>query len=302
MTEIDMRPRTSAFALRRPKDDASPGAAARRRFRRNALAVGGVIVIALVLVAVIAAPWLTPYTPEQIDLGAVRRPPSPEHLLGTDSVGRDVLTRLLHGGRVSLAVGLCAAVIAVTVGTLVGVVAGWAGGWVDTVVTRVIDGFLVLPAVLVAIVLAGVLGPHIGMLIGVIAGLSWPSSARIARSVVIGLRGEEFMQAAQVLGSRTAFIMRRHLVPFVLPHVTVAATLLVSEAILLEAALSFLGVGVQPPTPSWGNMLTEAQSVTVLSSMPWLWIPTGLTIALTVLAAMVIGDGLRDALDPRKAR
>ncbi|MBS0024078.1 MULTISPECIES: ABC transporter permease [Microbacterium] len=301
MTEIDMRPRTSAVALRNRKE-ASPGAAARRRFRRNALAVGGVAVIAVVLIAVIAAPWLTPYTPEQIDLGAVRRPPSPEHLLGTDSVGRDVLTRLLHGGRVSLAVGLCAAVIAVTVGTIVGVVAGWAGGWVDTAITRIIDGFLVLPAVLVAIVLAGVLGPNIGMLIGVIAGLSWPSSARIARSVVIGLRGEEFMQAAQVLGSRTLFVMRRHLVPFVLPHVTVAATLLVSEAILLEAALSFLGVGVQPPTPSWGNMLTEAQSITVLSSMPWLWIPTGLTIALTVLAAMVIGDGLRDALDPRKAR
>lgn len=302
MTEIDMRPRTSAFALRRPKGEASPGAAARRRFRRNALAVGGLVVIGLVVVAVVAAPWLTPYTPEQIDLGAVRQPPSPAHLLGTDSIGRDVLTRLLHGGRVSLAVGLSAAVIAVTVGTIVGVVAGWAGGWVDALITRVIDGFLVLPAVLVAIVLAGVLGPNIAMLIGVIAGLSWPSSARIARSVVIGLRGEEFMQAAHVLGSRTLFIMRRHLVPFVLPHVTVAATLLVSEAILLEAALSFLGVGVQPPTPSWGNMLTEAQSITVLSSMPWLWIPTGLTIALTVLAAMVVGDGLRDALDPRKAR
>jgi peptide/nickel transport system permease protein len=266
------------------------------------LAVAGLLTLLLIAIAVIAAPLLTPYAPEEIDLTAVRQAPGPEHLLGTDSVGRDVLTRLLHGGRVSLVVGLSAAVIAVTAGTVIGVVAGWFGGWVDTLITRVVDGFLVMPAVLVAIVLAGVLGPNIAMLIGVIAGLSWPSSARIARSIVIGLRREEFMQAAEVVGSRNFFILRRHLMPFVLPHVTVAATLLVSEAILLEAALSFLGVGVQPPTPSWGNMLTEAQSITVLSSMPWLWIPTGLAIAVTVLAAMVIGDGVRDALDPRKAR
>ncbi|MEV4668499.1 ABC transporter permease [Microbacterium sp. LWO12-1.2] len=266
------------------------------------MAVAGLLMLLLIAVAVIAAPLLTPYAPEEIDLTAVRQAPGPEHLLGTDSVGRDVLTRLLYGGRVSLVVGLSAAVIAVTAGTIIGVVAGWFGGWVDNLITRVIDGFLVMPAVLVAIVLAGVLGPNITMLIGVIAGLSWPSSARIARSIVIGLRREEFMQAAEVVGSRNLFILRRHLVPFVLPHVTVAATLLVSEAILLEAALSFLGVGVQPPTPSWGNMLTEAQSITVLSSMPWLWIPTGLAIAVTVLAAMVIGDGVRDALDPRKAR
>ena len=301
MTIADSPRRVERILRRRPQDT-SPGALARRRFRKNVLAVAGLLMLLLIAVAVIAAPLLTPYAPEEIDLTAVRQAPGPEHLLGTDSVGRDVLTRLLYGGRVSLVVGLSAAVIAVTAGTIIGVVAGWFGGWVDNLITRVIDGFLVMPAVLVAIVLAGVLGPNITMLIGVIAGLSWPSSARIARSIVIGLRREEFMQAAEVVGSRNLFILRRHLVPFVLPHVTVAATLLVSEAILLEAALSFLGVGVQPPTPSWGNMLTEAQSITVLSSTPWLWIPTGLAIAVTVLAAMVIGDGVRDALDPRKAR
>lgn len=297
MTDTSVR-RTA----RRPLalDEHSPGALARRRFRRNILAVLGLVVLSLVCLAAVFAPWLTPYAPEQVDLLSVRQAPSAEHLLGTDSVGRDVLTRLLYGGRVSLTVGLASAAIAVTVGTIVGVTAGWFGGWFDAVATRIIDAFLSVPPVLVAIVLAGILGPNLPMLLAVIAGLSWPSSARIARSVVIGLKREEFMQAASVLGTRTGYILRRHLVPYVLPHVTVAATLLVSEAILLEAALSFLGVGVQPPTPSWGNMLTEAQSVTVLAGMPWLWIPTGLTIAVTVLAAMSLGDGLRDALDPRR--
>ncbi|MDF2989540.1 MAG: transporter permease [Microbacterium sp.] len=290
----DPRRRRSALG------ELSPGALARRRFRRNILAVFGLAVLSLVCLAAAFAPWLTPYAPEQVDLLAVRQAPSAEHLLGTDSVGRDVLTRLLYGGRVSLTVGLASAAIAVTVGTIVGVTAGWFGGWFDAVMTRIIDAFLSVPPVLVAIVLAGILGPNLPMLLAVIAGLSWPSSARIARSVVIGLKREEFMQAAAVLGTRTGYILHRHLVPYVLPHVTVAATLLVSEAILLEAALSFLGVGVQPPTPSWGNMLTEAQSVTVLAGMPWLWIPTGLTIAVTVLAAMSLGDGLRDALDPRR--
>ena len=162
------------------------------------------------------------------------------------------------------------------------------------------DIMLSVPAVLVIIVLAGVIGPSVPMLIVVIAGLAWPSPARIARSVVLSLREEEFVQAARAFGSRTRFIIFRHLVPGVLPPIVVSATLLVAEAVLLESSLSFLGAGVQPPQSSWGNMLNEAQSLTVLSSMPWLWVPPGLMIAITVLSAMAIGDGIRDAIDPRK--
>ena len=170
----------------------------------------------------------------------------------------------------------------------------------DGIISRVIDIMLSLPAVLVIIVLAGVIGPSVPMLILVIAGLAWPTPARIARGVVLSLREEEFVQAARAIGSRTSFILFRHLLPGALPPIVVSATLLVAESVLLESSLSFLGAGVQPPQSSWGNMLNEAQSLTVLSSMPWLWVPPGLMIALTVLSAMAVGDGIRDAIDPRK--
>ena len=197
-------------------------------------------------------------------------------------------------------VGFSAALTAVAFGTLVGVLAGWFGGLVDGIISRVIDIMLSLPAVLVIIVLAGVIGPRVPMLILVIAGLAWPTPARIARGVVLSLREEEFVQAARAIGSRTSFILFRHLLPGALPPIVVSATLLVAESVLLESSLSFLGAGVQPPQSSWGNMLNEAQSLTVLSSMPWLWVPPGLMIALTVLSAMAVGDGIRDAIDPRK--
>lgn len=280
--------------------DLSPNRLAARRFFRNPFAVGGLIVLTLVTLASALAPWISPYAPEAIDLTQIRQPPSGAHWLGTDSTGRDVLSRLLSGGQVSLAVGFLAAFLAVTTGTLLGVLAGWFGGVLDAIVSRVIDVMLTVPPILVVIVLAGIIGPNVFLLIMVIAGLSWPNSARIARGVVLGLREQEFVQAAKVLGSKSWFIISRHLIPGVLPPVVVAATLLVSEAVLLESALSFLGAGVQPPQSSWGNMLTEAQSLTVLSSMPWLWIPAGVFIALTVFSAMAVGDGIRDAIDPRK--
>lgn len=215
---------------------------------------------------------------------------------------RHIFSRLLAGGQISLMVGFLAALMAVAIGTLAGVVAGWFGGIIDGIISRLIDIMLSVPAVLVIIVLAGVIGPSVPMLIVVIAGLAWPTPARIARGVVLSLREEEFVQAARALGSRTGFILFRHLVPGVLPPIVVSATLLVAESVLLESSLSFLGAGVQPPESSWGNMLNEAQSLTVLSSMPWLWVPAGLMIAVTVLSAMAIGDGVRDAIDPRKNR
>ncbi|MFC8681493.1 oligopeptide ABC transporter permease [Microbacterium ureisolvens] len=299
LTETATQAVVAEEAKRLPRE-LSPDQLARRRFYRNPTAVIGVIVLAVIVVASVLAPVISPYDPSAIDLTHIRQPPSPEHLLGTDSTGRDVFSRLLAGGQVSLSVGFLAAIIAVTLGTLAGVLAGWFGGITDTIISRTVDIMLSVPAVLVIIVLAGVIGPSVPLLIGIIALLSWPSSARIARGVVLSLREEEFVQAARVLGSRSGYIIRRHLVPGVLPPVVVSATVLVAEAVLLESSLSFLGAGVQPPQSSWGNMLNEAQSLTVLSSMPWLWVPAGILIAATVLSAMAIGDGIRDAIDPRK--
>lgn len=291
---------TSAVNLVEKTQQSSPDKLALRRFVRNPIAVIGVIALLIAVLASLLAPIISPYPPNAIDLAAVRQAPSADHLLGTDSTGRDVFSRMLAGGQISLLVGFSAALMAVAIGTLAGVAAGWFGGIIDAFISRVIDIMLSVPAVLVIIVLAGVIGPSVPMLIIVIAGLAWPAPARIARSVVLSLREEEFVQAARAFGSRTGYIIFRHLVPGVLPPIVVSATLLVAEAVLLESSLSFLGAGVQPPESSWGNMLNEAQSLTVLSSMPWLWVPPGLMIAITVLSAMAVGDGIRDAIDPRK--
>ncbi|SFS06882.1 peptide/nickel transport system permease protein [Agrococcus baldri] len=291
---------TSAVNLVPTVQESSPDKLALRRFTRNPIAVIGVIALLITVLASVLAPIISPYPPTAIDLTNVRQPPSADHLLGTDSTGRDVFSRLLAGGQISLMVGFLAALMAVAIGTLAGVAAGWFGGIIDGIISRIIDIMLSVPAVLVIIVLAGVIGPSVPMLIVVIAGLAWPTPARIARGVVLSLREEEFVQAARAFGSRTGFIIFRHLVPGVLPPIVVSATLLVAEAVLLESSLSFLGAGVQPPESSWGNMLNEAQSLTVLSSMPWLWVPAGLMIAITVLSAMAVGDGIRDAIDPRK--
>lgn len=299
MTSQGLLP-TSAVNLVHTAAESSPDRLALRRFTRNPIAMLGVVALLITVIATVLAPIISPYPPTAIDLTNVRQPPSAEHLLGTDSTGRDVFSRLLAGGQISLMVGFLAALMAVAIGTLAGVAAGWFGGIVDAIISRVVDIMLSVPAVLVIIVLAGVIGPSVPMLIVVIAGLAWPTPARIARGVVLSLREEEFVQAARALGSRTGYIIFRHLVPGVLPPIVVSATLLVAEAVLLESSLSFLGAGVQPPQSSWGNMLNEAQSLTVLSSMPWLWLPAGLMIAITVLSAMAIGDGIRDAIDPRK--
>ncbi|MBO9625598.1 MAG: ABC transporter permease [Microbacterium sp.] len=293
---------SDTVAVLLPRPQRSPGTLAARRFVRNPLAVAGTVVLAVIVLGTVAAQLLYQVDPDAIDLTAVRSAPGGAHPLGTDSTGRDVLARLLAGGQVSLMIGFLAAAIAVCVGAVAGIVAGWFGGAADAVISRIVDIMLSVPPVLVVIVVAGIIGPSVPMLVAVIAGLSWPSSARIARSVVLGTKEQEFIQAARVSGSGNIFIMVRHLLPGVLPPVTVAATLLVSEAVLLESALSFLGAGVRPPQASWGNMLTEAQSLTVLSSMPWLWLPPGVMIALTVLSAMAVGDGIRDAVDPRRNR
>jgi ABC-type dipeptide/oligopeptide/nickel transport system permease subunit len=208
---------------------------------------------------------------------------------------------VVHAGQVSLAVGLIAALLAVLVGLLLGAIAGMAGGLMDTVIMRVADVVLSFPPLIVVIVLAGVFGPSATMLIVVFGASSWPTTCRVVRGLTLSLREQEYMQAARAAGANGRWIIARHVIPAMLTQVAVVGTLLVAQTILLEAALSFLGLGVQPPQASWGNMLTDAQNLTLIRTTPWLWIPPGLAIALTVLSVNFVGDGLRDAFDPRQS-
>jgi ABC-type dipeptide/oligopeptide/nickel transport system permease subunit len=279
----------------------SPGTMAMRRFLRHKLAIVGVVVLLLVIVVTVFAPLLTSWDPTKVDLSQVRQAPSDAHLLGTDGSGRDVFSRLLHAGRVSLLVGAFSALLAVGIGTILGAIAGILGGWVDSLIMRAADVFLSFPVLVVMIVIAGILGPSVTTMVVAIGVFTWPGAGRVVRGVTLSLREREFVQAAQAFGAKTRWLIVHHVLPAVLGQVVVVATLAVATGILLEASLSFLGLGVQPPQPSWGNMLTDAQRLTVISKMPWLWLPPGIAVAITVLSVNFVGDGLRDALDPREA-
>jgi peptide/nickel transport system permease protein len=280
----------------------SPGRLAARRFLRHRLAVAGLVMLALFTAAAIIAPVVIGIDPNQVTPTAVRRPPGAEHLLGTDSAGRDVLARLFIGGRISLLVGLSAALVSTSIGLALGAVAGYFGRWVDGFISRIADVVLAFPSLIVIIVVAAFVGPSLPTLILSIGLFSWPTPFRIVRGLTMSLRGQDSLVAVGGLGAGPTRILRKHVVPVVVAPLTVVATLGVAQAILLEATVSFLGLGVPPPTASWGNMLNEAQSLTILESMPWLWLPPGIAIALTVLAVNFVGDGLRDAADPRQAR
>jgi peptide/nickel transport system permease protein len=253
-------------------------------------------------VLALAAPLVAGHDPNAVDLAAFREPPSAAHLLGTDSSGRDVFARLVHAGRISLLVGLLSSLAAVALGTLLGALAGMFGGPVDAAVMRAADVVLSFPPLVVIVVLAGVLGPGTAMLVLVFAACNWPTACRVVRGLTLSLREREYVQAARAFGAGRPAVIGRHVLPAVLSQVAVVGTLLVAQMILLEAVLSFLGLGVRPPQASWGNMLTDAQSLTLIQTMPWLWLPPGLAIALTVLAVNFVGDGLRDAVDPKGAR
>ena len=276
------------------------GQRAWRRFRRHKLAVVSACVLAFLLVIVIFAPWVAPFHPYDINIETgIFKPPSAQHWLGTDSVARDVWSRLIHGGRISILVGVTAITISLIVGTLIGGISGYYGGVVDSVLMRITDVFLSLPTLIIVLASVALLGPSIRNLILIIGFLGWATIARLVRGQFLSLREKEYVMAAHCIGAKDHRIMMRHLLPNLVGPLTVAATFGVAEAILLEAALSYLGLGVQVPTPSWGNMLEGAKTVSVLKSMPWIWIPPGFMIAITVLSINIMGDGLRDALDPR---
>lgn len=277
----------------------TPWRAFRARFLRHRLAVSGAGVIAALALVAMLADVVAPYDPNAVDLRVALTGPGDSHLLGTDRLGRDVLSRLIHASRVSLSVGLVAVSIYVTIGTVLGGLAGFYRGLVDSMLMRLTDMVMSFPALMLILVIVGLVGPSIYNVMGVIGLLGWPPVARLVRAEFLSLRERDFALAAQALGATGPRIILRHMLPNTMGVVMVAATFGMAWAILLEAGLSFLGLGVQPPTASWGNMLIDAQSLTILESMPWLWLPPGLIILISVLAINFAGDGLRDALDPR---
>lgn len=272
---------------------------ASRAFLRNPAAVMGLVVIVLLYLLALLTPFLAPFEPNaQGSLtGARFLPPSGVHLLGTDNLARDVLSRLLYGARISLSIGLVAVGISVTLGTVLGAVAGYVGGVVDGVIMRLVDMVLAFPRLVLLIAVVALFQPSLFVIVTVLALTLWPSTARLVRGEVLSLREREFVVAAEALGYSRRRILLRHLIPNALGPVIVAATLGVGDTIVLEAGLSFLGLGIQAPTASWGSMV-DAGRVDLLGA--W-WISTfpGLAIVLTVLAFNLVGDGLRDALDPR---
>jgi ABC-type dipeptide/oligopeptide/nickel transport system permease subunit len=276
----------------------SAGRRAMRRFLRHRAALAGIIVLLLITFFALLGPVIYGRDPDVTDLTKQFTPPGSAYPFGADSVGRDLLARLMSAGRVSLSVGLAAALFATTLGLLVGLVAGTFGGWVDTVLMRLTDIFLALPNLLAVAIVVGIVGNGLLIVVLVIGAFYWPEAARIVRSVILSLREQDFVLAARALGSGDFRIMRKHLLFHALAPLTVTGTFTVAIALLTEAGLSYLGIGVQPPQASWGNMLADAQQLFVLRQYPWYWIPPGVAIFITVLAVNLVGDGLRDALDP----
>ena len=269
------------------------------RFRRHKLALFGFIVLIILGASAVFAPWIAPADPNRTNIRALTQAPTRSHILGTDSAGRDVFSRLLHAGRVSLAVGLVAASISSVIGTAIGLTSGYFGGWIDSLLMRFTEYVMTIPTFFALIIMVSLLGPSVFNVMWVIGVLGWTGKARLVRGQVLQVREMDFIMAARAVGAKDRRLVVIHILPNVIPFVIVAATLTVAGAIITEASLSFLGLGVKIPVATWGNMMTAAQSLTILKSQPWLWVPPGVVIALTVIAVNFLGDGLRDALDPR---
>ena len=272
---------------------------AARRFLRHKLAMFGLVVMVLLILSAVFAEWIIPYSPTTQDLRNLRKAPTAAHLLGTDGVGRDIMARVVHAGRVSLSVGLVSVSISMLIGIIVGATSGFLSGPTDLILMRLTDMVMAFPSLVIIITVASVMGPSVYNAMLVIGLLTWPSTARLVRGQFLSLREQQFVQAARSIGVSKWAIAFKHIFPNTISSITVAVTFGVASAILMEASLSFLGLGVQAPTPSWGNMLRDAQALNILEDMPWMWVPPGVMIALAVLSINFIGDGLRDALDPR---
>lgn len=277
----------------------SPGRRTLRRFLRHRLAMFGLVALLLMTVLLVAAPWIAPYDYAAQDLARFREAPSVDHLLGTDSFGRDVLSRIIYGGRVSLSVGVIAVIIYETIAVVLGALAGYYGGKLDTVIMRLVDVVMTFPTLIIIIFLVTILGPSMYNVMLAIGILGWTGPTRLVRAQILSLREMDYITAAHGIGAPARRIILRHILPGVVAPLVVHATFGIATAILTEAGLSFLGLGVQPPTASWGNMMSDAKELVILEQMPWLWVAPGFCIMLSVLCINFLGDGLRDALDPR---
>lgn len=267
------------------------------RFSRNKLAVAGSIVVVFLFVVSFLAPWISPYDPGAINLQRVLSPPSKAHLLGTDQLGRDVLSRMIWGSRISLKVGFVAVGIAVVIGAILGALAGFYGRWINAVIMRFVDIMLCFPSFFLILAVIAFLEPSIWNIMIVIGLTGWMGITRLVRADFVSLREREFVQAARAIGASDFRIIFIHILPNAMASILVAATLGVAGAILTESALSFLGIGVQPPTPSWGNILTAGKDNIDIAW--WLSLFPGLAILITVLGFNLLGEGIRDSLDPR---
>jgi peptide/nickel transport system permease protein len=283
-----------------PADESveSPARRAWRRLKRRKGAVAGLIVLGLFVLLAIFAPLIAPYDPAAQSWTAVRKAPTALHWFGTDEVGRDVFTRVIYGARASLLAGVISVTIALTVGVPLGLVAGYLGGWIDGLISRMTDAMLSCPFLILAIALAAFLGPSLGNAMIAIGVTTTPIFVRLTRGQVMAVKVEDYVEAARAIGNPRWRIALFHILPNILPALLVQGTLSIAAAIIAEAALSFLGLGQQPPAPSWGSMLNSAQRF--LTNAPWMAIWPGLAIFLTVLSFNLIGDGLRDALDPKE--
>lgn len=278
----------------------SPTKKVLKRFCRNKLAIIGLFILSFFVLTAVFAPLLTNQDPNRANLRARNLPPSKQHPFGTDDMGRDIYARTLYGGRISLSVGLVSVGISLSIGLVLGALAGFLGGVVDTCIMRLADVFYSFPFLMLAITISAIFGPSIYNTMIILGVLSWPSSARLLRAEFLKLKNTDFVTAATAIGSSPARLMFRHILPNAFSPLLVSATLGVASAILSEAGLSFLGLGVPPPAPSWGNMLNRARPLHILANMPWMWLAPGIAIFAVVLSISFVGDGLRDAFDPRQ--
>jgi len=278
----------------------TPTQIAWRRFRRHRLAVVSLMILGIISVMVIAAPVFTRYEPTEMNLRDRALAPGGDHWLGTDNLGRDMWSRTVYGGRVSLEVGLAAALISTVIGVILGSISGYYGRLVDMVIMRITDVVMTFPPIIIMLTVAAIAGTGLTNVILIIGGLRWPGTTRLVRGQFLSLKNQEFVLAARTMGLPDWIIITRHVLPNVMAPLMANITFAVSAAILSEAGLSFLGMGIPLPTPTWGNIMENARSLTILQDKPWMWLPAAVATLITVLCINFVGDGLRDALDPQQ--
>jgi peptide/nickel transport system permease protein len=287
----------ATLALDVPQREASPARRALRRLRRRHAALAGLCVVIFFVAIAILAPWVAPYDPIATSWSAIRKAPSAAHWFGTDELGRDVLSRVIYGTRASLLAGVVSVSIALSLGIPIGLFAGYAGRWPDALISRMTDAMLATPFLILAIALAAFLGPSLTNAMIAIGISATPIFIRLTRAQVLSVKVEDYIEAARAVGNPHWRIAIRHILPNVVPPLIVQATLAIAAAVIAEASLSFLGLGQQPPAPSWGSMLNTAKNY--VENAPWMAVWPGVSIFLVVLSFNLVGDGLRDALDPR---